>query len=1256
MAVAGASVDFKGTARFEVVRALGAGGMGVVHEAFDRERGCRVALKVLRSMAPDAQRRFKNEFRALQDIQHPNLVSLGELHEDDGGRLFFTMELVRGVDFLVHVGVHEDADSSPTTPAPGFEELTPTSGRGAAPASGGRGRGPRRFDEGRLRAAFGQLAQALATLHAAGKVHRDIKPSNVLITAEGRVVLLDFGLIADAGELPGEPPSGAEPAGVMVVGTEQYMAPEQAAGGAAGPEADWYSMGVVLYRALTGSFPFQVAPWLVVDLKQRGEAPPPGSLVEGLPEDLASLCADLLRRDPIARPSGADTLRRLGLDEEDQEPPSSSRRIDFVGRLRELGAIEEALAEVRRGRAVTLVIEGESGVGKSALMRRFLERVPGDAQVLAGRCYERESVPYKAIDEIVDGLARALARMAPAELDALLPPGAARLGDVFPVLRRLPLPAWSRDDVEAVDPPAVRARAFATLRELLRRLAAQRPVVIAIDDLQWIDADGTALLSEVVRAPDAPALFLLTTLRTGQEAATARALGGTGAPAGRPLPLEAARVLELRPLSAGESRELVEVLLRRSSLRGAGVAEAITAEAGGHPLLLDALVRHRSAQGSDGGPVRLEEMLWARIERLAPPARRVLELCAVAGGPLPLGVAAHAAAVGRGDLSRLVTALRAASLVRAGGAGQGEFIEPHHDRIRETVVSRLDAGARRAWAGRLALALEASGRGDLEALAAHWRAAGDAERAARYAARAGDQAAAAFAFERAAFLFRTSILLAPDAPEVHGLLGRLGDALGNSGRGVEAAEAYLTAARGAPAVDALELGRRAAENLLRSGQIGEGTAALRAVIEQSGMVMPTAPGRAFAALLFRRARLRLRGLHFEERAAGEIPPEVLTRIDICWSASIGLSLIDPVSGAEFQSRHVLLALEAGEPYRVARALALEAGYMSAGGSATGERVTELIGTAGAIARRLGNPHALGLVELVAGLSATLEGRWRAGSLALDRADAIFHERCTGVAWERATAQSCAVWTLWSLGDLRELVRRVPRYLRDAEERGDRYLLTTLRSSQANAIWLVRGDPATAEREAAEAMRGWSRAGFPLRHYFDLVAQSNIGLYRGDGEAMHRRFVEHWPDLAQSMTIRIQSARVWMTYLRASAALAAARTSADSAALLREAERAAGKLAAERMPWVGPLAAMLRAGAHWSRGDAPEAIALLVGAVRDFEAVDMALYAAAARRRVGEIAGGDGGRAAIAAADAWMREQGVVDPERMTAMLAPGFRG
>jgi len=94
--------DFRGTKRFEVVRLLGEGGMGLVYEVLDRERGLRVALKTLRQLTGDALYRFKNEFRALQDLQHPNLVTLGELIQEEG-RWFFTMELVEGVDFVTWV-------------------------------------------------------------------------------------------------------------------------------------------------------------------------------------------------------------------------------------------------------------------------------------------------------------------------------------------------------------------------------------------------------------------------------------------------------------------------------------------------------------------------------------------------------------------------------------------------------------------------------------------------------------------------------------------------------------------------------------------------------------------------------------------------------------------------------------------------------------------------------------------------------------------------------------------------------------------------------------------------------------------------------------------------------------------------------------------------------------------------------------------------------------------------------------------------
>jgi serine/threonine protein kinase len=197
-------VAFRGTRRFEPIALLGEGAVGEVYAAHDRDRGTRVAVKRLRRLGPDDVQRFKHEFRSLADLHHPNLVSLGELFLEDG-EWFFTMELIEGVSFLDWV----------------------------RPAG--------RLDEARLRAALGQLAAGLSALHAAGKVHRDVKPSNVLVNAEGRVVLLDLGLVADV-----------RSSGSSFVGTPHYRAPEQAARQPAGRAADWYAVGVMLYEALTG--------------------------------------------------------------------------------------------------------------------------------------------------------------------------------------------------------------------------------------------------------------------------------------------------------------------------------------------------------------------------------------------------------------------------------------------------------------------------------------------------------------------------------------------------------------------------------------------------------------------------------------------------------------------------------------------------------------------------------------------------------------------------------------------------------------------------------------------------------------------------------------------------------------------------------------------------------------------------------------------------------------------------------------------
>ena len=168
--------------RFTLVRRLGAGGMGVVYEAYDQQRGELVALKTMRRVDPPALVRFKQEFRSLSDITHPNLVNLYELFAVED-RWFFTMELVEGCDFVSYVKSRPEPVSFRVSSADASDDRARRSEPGRRTrASRGQAR---LFDETRLRDALRQLAEGVDALHQSGKLHRDIKPPNVLVTARG---------------------------------------------------------------------------------------------------------------------------------------------------------------------------------------------------------------------------------------------------------------------------------------------------------------------------------------------------------------------------------------------------------------------------------------------------------------------------------------------------------------------------------------------------------------------------------------------------------------------------------------------------------------------------------------------------------------------------------------------------------------------------------------------------------------------------------------------------------------------------------------------------------------------------------------------------------------------------------------------------------------------------------------------------------------------------------------------------------------
>lgn len=1196
-------VDFEGTDRYVVCRHIGTGGMGVVYEVEDRVRHQRVALKTLRRWQAADIYRLKHEFRSLTDIAHPNLASLHDLVVDEG-QCFFTMELVEGVTFVEYVRASSSTEGT--------------------------------ADIDRVRGTLPQLIDGVRELHRRGKLHGDIKPSNVLVTPEGRVVILDFSLTSTRARNDNLERG--------VAGTPAYLSPEQCRGLETTEASDWYGVGATLYHALTGRPPFEGFLAEVINRKITSDPVAVSAAAAGVPEDLADICMAMLCREPAARLSGREALGRMGAAAYPSSIADGIPEPAFVGREPYLEALTEALAAVTGGRSASVYIYGPSGIGKTALVQRFFDAHVAGTRCLALRsqCHEHESVPYKGLDGVIDGLSRYLSGLPHPEISRLMPPDAAMLAKLFPVMQLSAAAAASVPDI--ADPVVLRQRAFAALRDLVARVAERQPLVVEIDDFHWADADSAASLTALLKPPNPPPLLLLISFRSEEIDAKPflRAF------------LDHADMwtriaLPVAPMTENEVDRLISTLLPFDVRTGDDERRAIVREADGNPFLVEELTR---AVVLGAGPHRgatLGEMLERRLDAHPPESRVFLETLAVCGRPIRAARIFEACGLS-GDERPLVARLQAAHFLR--GSRSAEHVEIYHDRIRDALAARVSRAATRQIHERMVRTLIAHGDDDPEALFEHHRGAGHETLAAGQAAVAAARASAVLAFDRAAAFYRAALDLQPDAGARAEWKAGLAKALENAGRPVEAAESYLDAARETPVADQLEWRRKAAELLLIGGQIDRGLEVSDAVLRATGVRLARTPLTAIASLALRRHQLRWRGFEFDRRPNTPIAQHDLGRIDACWSITVGLAMVDPLRVASLNARQLLWALDVGDPFRIARALALEAGFSViipvAGG---GRRSAVLSRTALDLA---GDSHYVAaLASLWAGIGVFLTGRWTEATPLCESAMTTLRDHCTGVIWELNLAQSFFLFSLAYRGRLREVARHLPGLSQSARERGNVYLELEL-STRLSLVRLAADDPIDAEGRANEAMARWSQRGFQRPHYHHLLTLIQTRLYRGLTREAWTLIEQHERVLGQSLFRRVQHTRIEVAVTRARCALAMAAAGEDAARMRAIATRNAARIERENMPWSNPFARLIRATVAHQEGRAEAAAEGLAAAIDGFDAVDMRLYAAVCRRRLAAIAGGDRGRALGRDAEDWMAAEAIRNPAAMSRFVAPGL--
>ena len=789
--------------RYELLELLGEGGMGKVFRARDPQQDRIVALKVMSGGATashEIQRRFRREAAAGMRLSHPNIVKIFEVGEHEG-QFFISMEFVEGKT------LRQLLRQSPLKPQQVIDV-------GIA------------------------VCEALKQAHELGVVHRDIKSDNLMVTAEGYVKVMDFGIakLQDASILTQEG---------TVLGTASYMSPEQAIGEPVDHRSDIFSLGVVFFEALTGQLPFPGDYELAVIYSIVNLAPVSiRELNKDVPELLEQVIVKAMRKEPQQRYQDVGEMiqdltkvkafleGRLGtvrtppkliasvdwpkVEEKGVEVTAARRRgfeARLAGRDDEFETLKKLFDRATQGKGQTVFIAGEAGIGKTRLVEE-LEKYARTMKVrtLVGRCPSRQGVyPYQAFVEAVRSFFEYEGVTSGKKLEEFIRNRAPELTAQLPVIRVfLNLTGKEKFTLESKE------QLWDAISRLIVRISQERPFILFLDDLQWADENTLQLFQYSARSTLASRLMIVGTYRLEDVRPTT---------AGRVHPLVEVQlemnrdgiltIINLERLKETDVQQMVWSLFQDSDF-GEFFYKSLHKETEGNPFFVMETLKLLKVEGiiekEDGGfrlredyeritiPSKIQDIVMRRVERLSREERGMLEVGAVEGESFHSDTIGNCLCIDRIEVLRKLQSLER----------DHHIIYPRekvyyfdHGKIREFLYDAIIPELRIEYHGIIGDYLAKAYAEDVRlapGIAHHFLEAGAEQKALPFLVTAGGSAKAVFANSQAVGFYQKALDILRDAEEAGAqpetskhkgtVLEGLGDVLALTGKHDDALACY----------------------------------------------------------------------------------------------------------------------------------------------------------------------------------------------------------------------------------------------------------------------------------------------------------------------------------------------------------------------------------------------------------------------------------------------------------------------------------